>query len=123
MFPWLGTRSFRTLRKIMAKNADALKISNIEYEGCCYITFRYEGKDVLTFCRTLDCICKDGVDTGSLVSPGESPIFEKYDDYIPGELLRKAYAADRLRTDEVIPRVLEMYGEENEFSKNRTEKQ
>lgn len=116
MFPWLGTRSFRTLRKIMSKHADELRISNIEYEGCCYITFRYEGGDTLSLCRTLDRICKNGVDTEALVSKNESPIFEKYDDYIPGELLRRAYAVDRLRVDEVIPRVLEMYGEESEYS-------
>ncbi len=119
MFPWLGTRSFRTLRKVMSKNADVLKISNIEYEGCCYITFRYEGSDTETLCRTLNRICRDGIDTESLVSKNESPIFEKYDDHIPGELLRRAYAADRLRTDEMIPRVLEMYSEETGYRKNK----
>ena len=119
MFPWLGTRSFRTLRKVMSKNADALKISNIEYEGCCYITFRYEGSDTEALCRTLNRICRDGIDTETLVSKNESPIFEKYDDHIPGELLRRAYAADRLRTDEMIPRVLEMYGEETEYRKSK----
>ena len=30
--------------------------------------------------------------------------------------MRRAYAVDRLRVDEVIPRVLEMYGEESEYS-------
>ena len=118
MFPWLGTRSFRTLRKIMAKNADRLNISNIEYEGCCYITFRFEGDDTKRLCTELDRICQAGVDTNELISKSESPVFEKYDDYIPGELLRAAYAADRLRVDELTPRVKEMKEEELSY-KNR----
>ena len=115
MFPWLGTRSFRTLRKVMSHNAAELKISNIEFEGCCYITFRYEGESIKAFCDGLDRICRRGIDKNSLISKSESPIFEKYDDYIPGELLRLAYAEDRLRTDEMIPRVAEMKEEEHNF--------
>ena len=34
-------------------------------------------------------------------------MFEKYDTYIPGDLLRKAYAADRLRPDEAELRIRE----------------
>ena len=39
-------------------------------------------------------------------------MFDKYDDFVPAELLRKAYAADKLRNDELleeIPRMLEDY--------------
>ena len=35
-------------------------------------------------------------------------LFEKYDSYIPGDLLRKAYAEDRLRADEVCKRLDEI---------------
>ena len=119
MFPWLGTRSFRTLRKTLVKNAAALNISNVEFEGCCFITFRYEGDGIQKFTDRLNDICKGGVDRESLISKSESPVFEKYDDYIPGELLRLAYAADRLRTDEMIPRVKEIKEEEEDFQKNR----
>ena len=89
MFPWLGTRSFRTLRKTLVKNAAALNISNVEFEGCCYITFRYEGDGIKRFTDRLNDICKDGVDKESLISKSESPVFEKYDDYIPGEKINK----------------------------------
>ena len=36
-----------------------------------------------------------------LVGKGECPVFEKYDPCIPPELLRRAYAVDKLRTDEM----------------------
>ena len=123
MFPWLGTRSFRTLRKLLAKHAAELKIANIEYEGCCYITFRYDGGDgEEKICRSLERICSGGVDRNGLVSPSEAPVFEKYDDYVPSNLLRRAYAADRLRTDEMIPRISEMREEAEAYTKKKRNK-
>ena len=41
----------------------------------------------------------------SLVGATECPVFEKYDEYIPSELLRKAYKTDKLRADEIMARV------------------
>ena len=52
-----------------------------------------------------------GIDCASLVSSGEIPVFEKYDDYIPGDLLRKAYATDKLRADEAEKRLGEIRDE------------
>ena len=46
-------------------------------------------------------ITNDKIDPIDLVGKGECPIFEKYDPCIPPELLRRAYAADKLRTDEM----------------------
>lgn len=101
MFPWLGTRSFRTLRKYIQKNAGEHNISGIEFEGCYYITFKMENSSDLGFISSL---CKDieenGIDCHSLVQSGEIPLFEKYDSYVPFELLREAYAEDKLRADE-----------------------
>jgi ATP-dependent Lhr-like helicase len=42
-----------------------------------------------------------------LMEHSELPVFEKYDDCIPPELLRRAYAVDRLRSDEVTARIME----------------
>ena len=44
----------------------------------------------------------------SLVESGEIPIFDKYDNYIPTDLLRRAYSIDRLRADETERRIFEM---------------
>ena len=101
LFPWLGTRSFRTLRKYIQKNAHEHNISGIEFEGCYYITFKMENSSDIGFIASL---CKnieeDGIDCHSLVQSGEIPLFEKYDSYVPHDLLRDAYAADKLRADE-----------------------
>lgn len=105
LFPWLGTRSFRTLKRFLQKYASELGISDIQSEGCCYITFKAShdaGKNLLFGIRRI--IERDGIDTFSLVSDSECPVFDKYDDYVPPKLLRDAYAIDRLYADEIIER-------------------
>ena len=110
LFPWLGTRSFRTLRKFIAKNAPRSRVSGIEFEGCCYITFKMEKGPPATLAEELyEEVCRRGIRCEELVGAGENPVFEKYDDYIPGELLRRAYAADKLRADEAECRIAEFY--------------
>jgi hypothetical protein len=52
-------------------------------------------------------IAENGIDLESLIGPAEAPVFEKYDEYIPSELLRKAYREDKLRDDEILKRVYE----------------
>ncbi len=101
LFPWLGTRSFRTLRRFIQKNAAALGISAVESEGCNYITFKMEKADEQMFISMLsDKVTTHGINTSELVSESECPMFEKYDEFIPPSLLRKAYTLDKLRADE-----------------------
>ena len=52
-----------------------------------------------------------GINCDSLVQSGEIPVFEKYDSYIPSSLLRKAYAADKLRSDEAENAIKSIYEE------------
>lgn len=105
LFPWLGTRSFRTAKRFLQKNASELGISDIQSEGCCYITLKAHdnaGAHLLAGIR--DIFDSRDVTPESLVSDGECPVFDKFDEYIPPELLRRAYAADRLDVDELKER-------------------
>jgi ATP-dependent Lhr-like helicase len=112
LFPWLGTRSFRTLRKYIKKNAAAHNISGIEFEGCYYITFKMEkSNDVEFISRLLDDVERYGINCDALVESGEIPVFEKYDNYVPYDLLRKAYAADKLRADEAEEQIRAIFEE------------
>ena len=112
LFPWLGTRSFRTLRKYIQKNSKANNISGIEFEGCYYITFKMEKTAGIEFIsRLLAGVERNGINCYSLVENGEIPIFEKYDNFIPHELLRKAYAADKLRADEAEEQIKKIFDE------------
>lgn len=105
LFPWLGTRSFRTLKRFLQKYASELGISDVQSEGCYYITFKARADVGKTFMLGIRSILeRDGIDTFALVNDGECPVFDKFDEYIPPELLRDAYAIDRLRADEILER-------------------
>ncbi len=101
LIPWLGTRSFRTLRKYLQKNAAYFGIYGLEFDGSYYMLFKCDkdADELLTLIRQK--ITHDTIDPIDLVGKSECPVFEKYDPCIPPELLRKAYAADKLRTDEM----------------------
>ena len=112
LFPWLGTRSFRTLRKFIQRNSKENGISGIEFEGCYYITFKMEKSSPMTLITDLLTKVEDvGIDRYALVENGEIPIFEKYDAYIPHDLLRHAYAEDKLRSDEAEEQIRKIFEE------------
>ena len=105
LFPWLGTKSFRTMKRLLKRYASELGISDIQSEMCHYITFKAsEGRGKELMLRLEEILERDGLDTTELIADGEFPVFDKYDEYIPAELLRDAYAIDRLRSDEIIER-------------------
>ncbi|MBE6536182.1 MAG: DEAD/DEAH box helicase [Ruminococcaceae bacterium] len=109
MFPWLGTRSFRTLRKMLSAIASPLGISGIDFEGCYYLTFRMERSDEEGLITALNAYFGSGEYSPlNLVSPKELPTFEKYDEYIPADLLRYAYSVDRLNVKEASLRIRNM---------------
>ena len=105
MFPWLGTRSFRTLRRFMGQFADEYKISKMEFEGCYYLMFRMERGDGLGLLHAMgERIRRDGISLDHLIGLSECPVYEKYDGFIPAELLRIAFREDKLRSDEILSR-------------------
>jgi ATP-dependent Lhr-like helicase len=104
-FPWLGTRSFRTMRRFVAKNGAAFGLHDMEFEGCCYMTFKLERGSGDALLKHLAKISREGIDPEDIVAVSEAPAFNKYDPYLPRELLRQAYIRDRLRCDEVEARL------------------
>ena len=103
LFPWLGTRAFRTLKRFLQTRASVLGISNITSFGCYYITFKLShGEKEQFMSKLISLITKDGIDPLTLIPDSETPITDKYDECIPSELLRRAYATDRLSPEEVM---------------------
>ncbi|MBE6688518.1 MAG: DEAD/DEAH box helicase [Ruminococcaceae bacterium] len=120
LFPWLGTRSVRSLKRfIQYKCAAALGITALEYDSCYYITFKMERYDRESFVNYLnDTIARQGVTLSELVGQNELPVFEKYDEYIPRELLQKSYCTDKLCSEELIARVKELKNEIEKAKEN-----
>ena len=112
LFPWLGTRSFRTVRKLLQRVGKDFAITGVEYEGCYFITFKMSrGKDFELMSALADGVRAELFRADDLVASGEIPVFEKYDDYVPADLLRHAYATDKLNLDEAQRRILEIASE------------
>lgn len=102
LFPWLGTRAFRTLKRVLQANAASLGISNITSFGCFYLCFKMKSGTKKDFPSRLSAVLADSLSAPlSLIPDSETPITDKYDDFIPAELLRRAYAIDHLCPEEV----------------------
>ena len=106
-FPWLGTRGFRTLRRLLTHYAAPLGISSVEYEGCYQISFKMEGTSEEQLCEKLLALVErdGGIDRFRLVAASETPCADKYDELLPPSLLRKSYAINRLDPDEAYERL------------------
>ena len=113
LFPWLGTRSFRAMRKLIALENRELGINGLEYEGCYYLTFKMsQGTPEELIARLSEKLSCGEVNAQSLVSGKEIPVFEKYDDYVPADLLRHAYAVDKINLQEAGKRIFEIAAEQ-----------
>ena len=86
--------------------ASEFAISGIESGGSYYITFRMERGNASDLEERLNEAFKFIKSTDILVSRKELPMFEKYDEYIPAELLRSAFASDKLDLSEIKERIL-----------------
>ena len=62
--------------------------------------------DAPTFFRVLQEEASLPIDPMELVYPEEVPIFEKYDGFVPPELVRKGFACGVLGIDEMRERIL-----------------
>ena len=112
LFPWLGTRAFRAMRKIIASKSPSFGITGVEYEGCYYITFKMtRGDDYGLISSLAEDVRTDQISAHALVSGAEVPVFEKYDDYVPADLLRHAYATDKIDVERAKERILEIESE------------
>ena len=57
------------------------------------------------FFRVLAEMEKQPLDPMELVYPGEVPLFEKYDEFLPAELVKKGFAYGILGIDEMKMRI------------------
>ena len=112
LFPWVGTKAFRAVRRYLTKNSAKFGISGIEYQGCEYISFKLDDNDGV---RLAEAIYRDisehGMDAHELVFSSESPSYDKYDEHVPPALLRDAYAVDRLCCEEASESLMRLRAE------------
>ena len=106
-FPWLGTKSFQTMKRVLQRNlAQPLGLHDIQSGGCYYITFktdRANAKEILSALHEMNE--KGEPSLLSLVGKTEYPVFDKYDACLPQDMLINAYAENRLNLPELRYRI------------------
>lgn len=107
VFPWMGTTACRTLMRALSLRASDREVM-LSLGGLPPYYFTLStGESCDTFRQEIDALCQADVKPDDLVVANESPEFNKYDQYIPSDLLRKAFAADWLDIAEMKKQIAE----------------
>ena len=110
LFPWLGSYAFLALERFLKiKCADQLQLKGLDSSRPYFMEFRMKGDEQLFY----DVLAEQAAtpfDPLDLVYPDEVPIWEKYDEYVPIELIRKGFAESVLDIDGMLKRVRQWCG-------------
>lgn len=105
LFPWLGTYAFLALERFLKlKCGEQLGLSGLDSARPYFIQFKMKA-DRAAFFRVLAEAERQPLDPMELVYPNEVPLFEKYDEFLPVELVKKGFAYGILGIDEMKARI------------------
>lgn len=105
LFPWLGTYAFLALERFLKlKCGEQLGLSGLDSARPYFIQFKMKA-DRKAFFRVLAEAERQPLDPMELVYPNEVPLFEKYDEFLPVELVKKGFAYGILGIDEMKARI------------------
>jgi ATP-dependent Lhr-like helicase len=102
IFPWMGTVAYRTLERLLNTFCrESLEISSIGGVNPYYLTLKLGKGKYKYLQQEIVSLCEQRIIGEALVSSAEAPEMQKYDEFIPHSLLRKAFVYDHLDMDEV----------------------
>ncbi len=105
--PWLGSYSFLALERFLRiRCAKRLGLKGFNSVRPYFIQFTL-GVSPAEFVTITQEEVRAGIDPMELLYPNEVPVFDKYDDILSGELVRKGFALGVLDVEEMKARVLE----------------
>lgn len=106
LFPWLGSYAFLALERFLKiRCAGRLGLKGLNASRPYYMQFTMK-TDEKDFYRIVSEEAGKDIDPLELVYPKEVPVFEKYDEYVPEELVRKGFAYGVLDIEGMRDRVL-----------------
>ena len=106
LFPWLGTYAFITLERFLKiRCAKRLGLKGLSPFRPYWMQFTMQVGEA-DFYRIVAEEAVRPFDPLELVYPNENPVFEKYDEFVPEELVRKGFALGVLDFESVKKRVL-----------------
>ena len=106
LFPWLGSYAFLALERFLKiRCGERLGLKGMNPSRPYYLQFTMKTGEEDFYKITADEAAKY-FDPLELVYPKEVPVFEKYDEYVPEELIRKGFALGVLDIEEMKKRVI-----------------
>ena len=106
LFPWLGSYAFLALERFLKLCCGkALSLKGLSPSRPYYMQFTMKVSEEEFYRITAQEASKD-FDPLELLYPSEVPVFEKYDEYVPPQLVRKGFAAGVLDIEGMKQRVL-----------------
>lgn len=106
LFPWLGTYAFFAMERFLKiKCADKLGLRGLDSSRPFFIQFKMSAS-AERFFEVLKEESDKEFDPMELVYPKEVPLFEKYDEYVPAELVKKGFAYGILDIDSMKKRIM-----------------
>ena len=106
LFPWLGSYAFITLERFLKiRCAKRLGLKGLSPFRPYWMQFTMQVGEA-DFYRIVAEESVRPFDPLELVYPNENPVFEKYDEFVPEELVRKGFALGVLDFESVKKRVL-----------------
>jgi ATP-dependent Lhr-like helicase len=107
LLPWLGSYAFLALERFLRlKCAGALGLKGFNSARPYFMQFTMSVTES-DFVRILKEEAEKSLDPMELLYPGEVPVFDKYDDILPEELVRKGFAYGVLDIEGMKKRILE----------------
>ena len=92
LLPWVGTYPFLAMERFLKiKCGDRLGLKNFDSARPYYMQFTMKVSEA-DFYRIVQEEIRKPIDPLELVYPKELPLFDKYDEYLPEELIRKGFA-------------------------------
>ncbi|MDU4969600.1 MAG: ATP-dependent helicase, partial [Atopobium minutum] len=118
LFPWLGTYAFLALERIIKRKLPArLGLKGIDVYRPYYFQFRMNATPE-EFFETLSEVALADLDPMELLFDSELPLFDKYDEYLPRELVRKSFAHGVLDIQTARARIMQWIQSELGAHKN-----
>ena len=106
LFPWLGSYAFLALERFLKQRCgERLGLKGVQSSRPYYMQFTMQVSEEQFYQIVTEEAGKD-FDPLELVYPNEVPVFEKYDEYVPEELVRKGFAYGVLDVNGMKKRVL-----------------
>ncbi|HEY9667397.1 MAG TPA: DEAD/DEAH box helicase [Coleofasciculaceae cyanobacterium] len=102
IFPWMGTTAYRTLERFLNFFVRySVDIRKIQGTSPYFLTAQLGKNSLEELTHEVMSFCKKELAEYDLVSSEEAPRLQKYDEFIPNNLLRKAFAHDYLSMAEL----------------------